>query len=574
MDLYNVTIANNSAINGGGISHQGGTTISLTNILLAGNANGNCYAAPITNVGNNLDDGATCNFGSANGSLSSTNPLLGTLGNYGGSTQTFPLLPGSPAIDAGNATVCADANIVKNLDQRGIVRPVGTACDIGAFESQGFTMTPVTGSTPQSATISTAFTNALGVTITSVAEAPAEPVEGGRVTFAAPGSGASATLGTPNPVTVDCPVAGSTGFRVQAAPPADPCTASLTATANVTVGQYQVVASMAGATDVSFSLTNADLPPPITGVCGSANGKTFTSAPTTDLCSVGNASTVTSNPGTFTWSCAGSNGGQAASCSATRASTAAVTPATQTVSGAVGTAITNTTAYNPIGFTGTVTYAISPTLPTGLTLNSASGVISGTPTASQATATFTVTATGATSGTATATVSITILATQATGTTPGGPVTARITGGTCLGYEAGSTWFTVPDIPPVGETFPYGVFGFTALQCGTGGTVTITLTYSQPLPAETRYWKNIGESWVDWTSKVTITGNTVVLRITDGGEGDTNTKEGEISDPSGPAFAGGATSIPTLSEWGLILLGLSLLAVVGWRQRQGYCQRG
>ena len=29
-------------------------------------------------------------------------PLLGTLGNYGGLTQTVPLLPGSPAIDAGN----------------------------------------------------------------------------------------------------------------------------------------------------------------------------------------------------------------------------------------------------------------------------------------------------------------------------------------------------------------------------------------------------------------------------------------------------------------------------------------
>ncbi len=28
-------------------------------------------------------------------------PLLGALGNYGGSTQTFPLLPGSSAIDAG-----------------------------------------------------------------------------------------------------------------------------------------------------------------------------------------------------------------------------------------------------------------------------------------------------------------------------------------------------------------------------------------------------------------------------------------------------------------------------------------
>jgi hypothetical protein len=54
-------------------------------------------------------------------------PRLGTLGNYGGSTQTIPLLPGSSAIDTGNNTICPAT------DQRGVVRPQG-ACDIGAFE--------------------------------------------------------------------------------------------------------------------------------------------------------------------------------------------------------------------------------------------------------------------------------------------------------------------------------------------------------------------------------------------------------------------------------------------------------
>ena len=33
--------------------------------------------------------------------LNVADPGLGTLGNYGGTTQTVPLLPGSPAIDAG-----------------------------------------------------------------------------------------------------------------------------------------------------------------------------------------------------------------------------------------------------------------------------------------------------------------------------------------------------------------------------------------------------------------------------------------------------------------------------------------
>jgi hypothetical protein len=58
------------------------------------------------------------------------NPLLGSLGNYGGDTQTLPLLPGSPAINAGSPTVCPAT------DQRGVTRPQGANCDIGAFEAQ------------------------------------------------------------------------------------------------------------------------------------------------------------------------------------------------------------------------------------------------------------------------------------------------------------------------------------------------------------------------------------------------------------------------------------------------------
>ena len=50
------------------------------------------------------------------------------------------LLPGSPAIDGGDDTLCADAATVNALDQRGVVRPQGSHCDIGAFESRGFTL--------------------------------------------------------------------------------------------------------------------------------------------------------------------------------------------------------------------------------------------------------------------------------------------------------------------------------------------------------------------------------------------------------------------------------------------------
>jgi len=61
-------------------------------------------------------------------------PLLGPLANNGGSTLTHALLPGSPAIDAGDPAVCAAAP-VNNLDHRGVARPQGSACDIGAVEA-------------------------------------------------------------------------------------------------------------------------------------------------------------------------------------------------------------------------------------------------------------------------------------------------------------------------------------------------------------------------------------------------------------------------------------------------------
>jgi len=75
-------------------------------------------------------------------------------------------------------------------------------------------------------------------------------------------------------------------------------------------------------------------------------------------------------------------------------------------SGTVGTAITS---LNPT-VTGTVTsYAVSPTLPAGLSISTSTGVISGTPTAVSASASYTVTATNGT-GSTTATVTIEVAA--------------------------------------------------------------------------------------------------------------------------------------------------------------------
>ena len=160
-------------------------------------------------------------------------PLLAAMGNYGGPTQTLALLPGSPAIDAGTASISGVT--VPATDQRGLGR-VGNV-DIGAFESQGFTLAVASGSTPQSAYVNSAFANPLVVTVT--ANNGIEPVDGGFVTFLAPGSGPTATLSA----TTATIAAGA---------------ASVTATANGTAGgPYTVSASTAGAAaPASFVLTN------------------------------------------------------------------------------------------------------------------------------------------------------------------------------------------------------------------------------------------------------------------------------------------------------------------------------
>jgi hypothetical protein len=101
-------------------------------------------------------------------------------------------------------------------------------------------MTANAGTTPQSATINTAFANALSVT---VKDAGSNPVSGVNVTFTAPGSGASGLFS--NSTTTITVATNASGV------------ASAPFTANGTVGgPYTVTAASAGLTTVNFTLTN------------------------------------------------------------------------------------------------------------------------------------------------------------------------------------------------------------------------------------------------------------------------------------------------------------------------------
>jgi predicted outer membrane repeat protein len=136
--INNSTLSGNAADFGGGIFKQKGTTTELRNSIVANNRGHDCFG-DVTTRGYNLSSDNTCGF-NRRGDLSNTDPRLGPLQDNGGPTATMALLPGSPAIDAGNPSGCTDGHgHLLTTDQRGMPRPDkedSAGCDIGAFESQ------------------------------------------------------------------------------------------------------------------------------------------------------------------------------------------------------------------------------------------------------------------------------------------------------------------------------------------------------------------------------------------------------------------------------------------------------
>ncbi|MEQ8539610.1 MAG: CHAT domain-containing protein [Coleofasciculus sp. D1-CHI-01] len=174
--------------------------------------------------------------------ITDINQVLAPLANNGGSTQTHAPVPGSPALDAGN-----NANIPAGIttDQREATRIINDLVDIGAFESQGFTLN-VTGS-PQSTPVNTAFADSLTVQV--LENFANQPIPGVPITFNAPSSGASGSLGN--------------GTTVLTNPQG---IAENPVTANTIAGNYQVIATANGLQLTPFDLTNTDNPtqPPLT----------------------------------------------------------------------------------------------------------------------------------------------------------------------------------------------------------------------------------------------------------------------------------------------------------------------
>lgn len=137
--LTNVTISRNAASQGGGLGTYNGGVARLRNTIVADNTVGgdcNDWGHTIISAGYNLAGDSSCDPLLAQATdLTHANPLLGNLQlNPPGKTPTQALPIGSPALNRIPGTDGCGVGVA--TDQRGVVRPQGGGCDIGAFEAE------------------------------------------------------------------------------------------------------------------------------------------------------------------------------------------------------------------------------------------------------------------------------------------------------------------------------------------------------------------------------------------------------------------------------------------------------
>src|SRR5262249_4068492 len=135
VELANATITENI---GSGVT---ASSVVLRNTIIAGNAPADCVVASSTADAYNIDGDSSCGLSGTD--QSGVYPLLGPLADHGGLTFTHALLAGSPAIDMGSLTAPGSGGAAcEATDERGVSRPAGSRCDVGAFEGTDTTTTP------------------------------------------------------------------------------------------------------------------------------------------------------------------------------------------------------------------------------------------------------------------------------------------------------------------------------------------------------------------------------------------------------------------------------------------------
>ncbi|WP_313081124.1 DUF1566 domain-containing protein [Pulveribacter sp.] len=346
-----------------------------------------------------------------------------------------------------------------------------------------------------------------------------------------------------------------------------PCTLSGHQLTGTDAGSCTVTARQAGtgdsgalrylpAPDKALTLTVQFVP--VIGACGGAHGVAVQAAPAAGLCAAGTAGAVDAAGGHFSWACTGTYGGGDAQCSAPRLWAVATT---------VGSGGTLACAPSPVPHGGDATCTATP----GAGHRFAGWA--GDCAASSTSACLLASVDGPRSVGALFTPGAVLQVAE--GPHQGQPLWLDVSPGQGWQLAAASTATadSVGTALPPGVSLPHGVVGVHLHQGVRASDAEVVLTYPMALPPGTVYYKfgptrdNPQPHWYPFAG-ARIQGNRITLRLTDGGAGDDDlTEDGAIQDPGGPALLaglGGAQAIPTLGQWGVLLLA-ALAMLLGLR---------
>lgn len=519
-------------------------------------------------------------------------PIDGTCGSANTTTGLLTAPPSTNLCSVGSASTVGNDVDAYRWSCAGVNGGAPASCQA----PRGYTVTPITGangsispSTPQ--VVAFHDTQSFTVTVNAGYSAGATGCSGALIGSTFTTSAVDEDCSVTASFTGNDSVPGAFGFVTQVGLGLSTLTTSntitltgLTAAANISVtnGEYQVnggsfvstpgtvnngdtiavrhISSASFLTQVTTTLTVGTVqgtfntttvaPPAVNGACGSSHntGSTplLTTAPASNLCSAGSALRVYDGLAAYRWSCAGTNGGSPASCGAPRGYT--VTPSAGS-NGGISPSTPQVVAYHAAP-----TFAVTANAGYAASVSGCGGTLAGSSYITDAI-------------TESCSVSASFgLITSYTALSPSGDgnITTQVAGDgpSCglqsVSYQAASA---VGATPPAGVTFPHGVVDFTTTStCTPGGTLTVTLTYPNALPAGTQFWKygpataGASPSW--YVHPATIAGNTITYSLTDNGQGDSNDTAGQITDPGGPGVSGSAAiaGIPTLSQWGVMAL--------------------
>ncbi|EPD42980.1 hypothetical protein HMPREF9701_01231 [Delftia acidovorans CCUG 274B] len=353
-------------------------------------------------------------------------------------------------------------------------------------------------------------------------------------------------------INAQAPVAGAVSATVAANSSANPITLNLSGGAAISV----TVASAASHGTATASGTSVTYTP-TTGYSGS-DSFTYTATNTSGTSSPATVSITVSAP------------------------TLAVAPASLNA-GLQGTTYSATVSAS--GGTAPYSYTISSgSLPAGMSLNTSTGTISGTP-SSSGTSSFTVTATDANGATGSRAYSVAVTAPVAeTVPLPGNAGNASVlvtsTQAGCT-VSPGTLRISASGIPsaPANASFPVGALFFSTTGCA-GAKLQVQVDYPAGSLAGLTMQKygphGQPPMQIGWFTPpdLAVNGNSVSYSVTDDGEGDNETTvPGMITDPFAPmllAAPAASHAIPTISEWGLIVLSalMSMFGLARMRRRE------